>query len=185
MKAILSRVGALVLIFPAMATGDSFQLSPFMDISTIPAGIAANFTEVRCVAVDSAAEEIHALHLGLPPIVTFDTSTGRYLRGWGTGLVEYPHGCDMRSSSDDSSFSYVLWVADGIKDADTNRYGDFTVRVLDTKAESLVRVIGTSGQEGTGVDPLQFSEVTDVAFTPGGDGKRCLARTPFIPLAVL
>ena len=75
----------------------------FPNLTNVPKNILANFSNVRCVAFDGA--DLHAVHLGSPPILTFGID-GAYKRAWGAGALVFPHGCVHHAGE--------LWVADAI-----------------------------------------------------------------------
>lgn len=147
----------------------------FPDLTRVPAGVLANFTQVRCVAFDAHSEELHAVSLGHPPILTFSSLDGSFKRAWGEDVLVYPHGCTVRQSH--GTTDSEIWVADAINNPDLKLYGDFTVRRIDVRTGVLLSKLGKSGVEGTGLHPLEYAEVTDVSWaekdlfvTDGGDG---------------
>ena len=139
----------------------------FPDLSGVPEAILANFSNVRCVAFDGT--DLHAVHLGTPPILTFSSATGAFQRAWGTDALVHPHGCVHHDGE--------LWVADAINDPSRRLYGDFTVRRVSVATGALLTKLGRSGYEGSGRHPFELAEVTDVAWgsgalfiSDGGDG---------------
>ena len=88
----------------AVAQAATYVLdASFPNLTNVPKNILANFSNVRCVAFDGA--DLHAVHLGSPPILTFGID-GAYKRAWGAGALVFPHGCVHHAGE--------LWVADAI-----------------------------------------------------------------------
>ena len=83
-----------------------------------------------------------------PPVLKLDPS-GRLLKSWGSGMMDFPHGFDM---DDDGN----LWASD---------QRGHQVFKWDPEGE-LLMTIGRKGDEG---DPPLLSEPTDVVIAPNGD----------------
>lgn len=88
------------------------------------------------------------------PITTFDAK-GNVLWRWGHPEVIKSHGLKLEVKGGKS----FLWVTD---------MGDYTVKKFDTATGKLVKVIGTRGTFGTATHPLQFGNVSDIAFSEDG-----------------
>jgi len=84
----------------------------------------------------------------LSPLLVLD-KTGRYVRGFGNGTIKTVHGMRMQHIAARD----VLWVTDSAASV-VLQYDASTGKLLDTM-----------GTKGTGVNPLQFGNVADVAFS--------------------
>ena len=84
-----------------------------------------------------------------PPIVKLDPS-GRLLRSWGAGMMDFPHGLDIDDegnvwAADQRAHQIFKWTPDG-------------------------ELLMTIGERGTAGDPPRLlSEPTDVVVAPNGD----------------
>jgi DNA-binding beta-propeller fold protein YncE len=103
---------------------------------------------VTAVATD-AADNVYVFHRGKQPIQVFDRD-GRFLRGWGEGLIRTAHGLRIDPAGN-------VWVTD---------IGHHLVIQFDPNGKML-RTLGKKGQPGDGRD--QFNKPTDVAGTPAGE----------------
>jgi len=105
-------------------------------------------------SVDGNSVEIHMAARGNRehPITTFDAA-GNVLRRWGHPDIIKAHSIQ----ADVENGRTFLWVTD---------MGDYTVKKFDGKTGELLLVIGVNGTSGTGINPLQFGNVSDIAFSP-------------------
>lgn len=118
--------------------------------------VYAGVTAVTVVVTAANETEVHVAQRGnnLPPVLVFDRA-GRLLRTWGGGgAIVTPHGLTTGLGS-----PATIWVSD---------IGDATVKQFDL-AGNLLAKIGVSLTPGSGLDPVQFSSIADVALTPWGD----------------
>lgn len=125
------------------------------------------------VALGTAANgdlEVHVTQRGHQefPITTFDYE-GNVLRRWGAPHVLKSHGLRYVEHGGQA----YLWVTDT---------GDFTVKKFDARSGKLLQTLGTPGEAGTKLMPLQFGNVSDIVFSPDheamfiADGD-CLCRS--------
>lgn len=93
------------------------------------------------------------------PITTLDQE-GNVLRRWGAPHVQKSHGLRFQyiPHPDGGLGESYLWVTD---------MGDYTVKKFDARSGNLLQTLGTPGQPGTGLAPLQFGNVSDVVVSPG------------------
>ena len=109
--------------------------------------------EISDVSVDEKRDRVYLaqrpLNASQAPICVFENKSGKYVTMMGIGLFSSPHG--IKVSPDGRS----LWVTD---------MGLAIVRQLDAETGTLLKTYGTPGQNGTSLNPIQFSEPTDVAF---------------------
>lgn len=100
------------------------------------------------------------------PTISFWTPDGTFLSGWTTDALGDPHSVELHTAA---SGQRSVWITDMAPPlvAGTG-YGHCLKRF--TLNGELVGTIGTCGQhsQGTGLDPVQFDKVTDVAFDSDG-----------------
>jgi DNA-binding beta-propeller fold protein YncE len=89
-----------------------------------------------------------------PPIIV-TTPTGRLLRSWGTGNITEAHGLAIQNTKGGKT---TIWVTD-----QTNKVVKRFSQIGTTLA-----VLGTPGVASTGLSPLQFDWVADIAFSDDG-----------------
>ena len=106
------------------------------------------FTQVAGVVVDPQ-DRVYVFNRSEHPVIIFDRD-GRFIKSWGEGLFNNPHGAYM--SSDDH-----LYLADS---------GNHTVRKFTTDGE-LLMTLGT--EDLPGVDGKPFDKPTDVALSSSGE----------------
>src|SRR5258708_1652797 len=144
--AILATVCGLALGSVALFAADRIDFVPVPDFPKTPDGVTLG--KCSAVAVDSR-NQIYLFHRAKTPILCFDHN-GRFVRGWGDGLIQAPHG--IRIDGDDN-----IWTTDT---------GHHLVLKF-SPAGKLLLALGTSDKPGTGHD--QFNKPTDVAFGPSGE----------------
>src|SRR5687767_15524381 len=113
----------------------------------MPAGW--HFGRVSMVANDLQSN-VYVLHRNgaIDPLVVFD-SVGNYLRSWGKGVIDDPHGVRVDAENH-------VWVVD--------RAGAILKYTTDGK---LLMTIGTKGVRGN--DDKSFGSPTDIAFDSQGN----------------
>mmetsp|Transcript_32556 Transcript_32556/g.81590 ORF Transcript_32556/g.81590 Transcript_32556/m.81590 type:complete len:340 (-) Transcript_32556:886-1905(-) len=130
---------------------------------TFPRVLAGSFTDVSDVAVNPLNGEVYLAQRSgstgsansssplTAPVVVFDAQ-GNLLRGIGRELLLSPHGIKVDPSGQS------LWVTD-----------TQTHTVVHMSLDGfLLREVGTRGVPGGNLQPVQFSEPTDVAFAKDG-----------------
>lgn len=102
----------------------------------------------------------------LPPVMKFDTSTGDYLLGFGTGIFVFPHALHVDPEGN-------VWVADSrtATSEEVARFPDaagkgHTVVKFSPDGEVLL-TLGTPGLAGD--PPSRLNQPVDVAVAPNGD----------------
>ncbi|XP_078665863.1 NHL repeat-containing protein 3-like [Branchiostoma floridae x Branchiostoma belcheri] len=88
---------------------------------------------------------------------------GIYLRSWTTDKLDSPHGLRVHVPPGDGLDSAEVWVTD----IGQGPYG-CSLKMFDRQG-NLKITLGTPGKRGSGLDPLQFDQVSDLAFNPSGD----------------
>jgi hypothetical protein len=109
------------------------------------------------VVIDTQAREVYIGQGGksAAPVIVLDTK-GNFLRSFGSGVISagQPHGLGIRAFDGKTT----VWATD---------QGDHTIKLFSTQGD-LLSHLGTQGQKGSGLNPLQFDAVTNVAFGASG-----------------
>jgi DNA-binding beta-propeller fold protein YncE len=160
MKTLLGTITLLLAAVQALAQPAPIPRPPDLpeleyrvvpDIFKLPAN--ANFGSTSAVAVNSKGNII-VLNRGPQPLMEFDAS-GRFIRAFGEGLFERPHGLHIDSEDN-------IWATDG---------GSHVVYKFNPQGR-IQMVLGVRGSPGEWhpVTPLRlFTEPNDVAIAPNGD----------------
>ncbi|XP_061564256.1 NHL repeat-containing protein 3-like [Cololabis saira] len=116
---------------------------------------------VFAVAVDPHASVVYVAQRGVnvPKVLVFSTD-GRFLTSWNSSDLETPHGMFLAGSG---SQNPSVWVTD----VGTGPLGH-TVKEF-SPTGTLLQVLGTPGRPGSGLDPLQFDQPSEVFVDPSGD----------------
>ncbi|XP_066304724.1 NHL repeat-containing protein 3-like [Branchiostoma lanceolatum] len=88
---------------------------------------------------------------------------GTFLRSWNTDRLGAPHGLRVHVPSGGGVESAEVWVTD-------IGQGPFgcSLKMFDRHGNLKV-TLGTPGERGSNLDPLQFDQVSDVTFSSTGD----------------
>lgn len=129
-----------------------------------PAGVA--FDTVSWIERDPRTGLLHVLQRADPPVSVW-TPDGTLVSAWrhATTLGD-PHSLSVHRAPDGST---QVWITDMAPPQPAGpAFGHCLKRF--TPGGSLVATIGTCGQDsqGTGLDPVQFDKVTDVAWRADG-----------------
>lgn len=142
------------LTAPAVA---QTQAPPPLDYTPVPDGFALppgmNFGGVSGVAINSKGH-IFVLHRGPSPLMEFDLD-GQFIRGWGEGLFDRPHG--LRIDARDN-----IWATD---------VGSHVVYKFSPEGR-LLMVLGVRARPGEWHEfghLRLFHEPNDMAFAANGD----------------
>ena len=122
----------------------SYKVDP--DWPQRPAGV--EWGQMAGVAVD-AKDRIY-LHTRANPPVQVYTAAGKYIRGWGEGVIGSAHFLRIDHRG-------MIWLAD-VKDHVVRQF---------TPEGKLLMTLGTPGEAGD--DERHLDKPTDVAVTPQGD----------------
>ncbi|XP_071408342.1 NHL repeat-containing protein 3 isoform X1 [Pithys albifrons albifrons] len=112
-----------------------------------------------CVAVDSLHGLVYVGQRGdnVPKVLVFSVE-GYFLYSWNE-TVEMPHGMFVWNTATDSS----VWITD----VGTGKYGH-TVKQYNPLGK-LMQVLGTPGNAGSSLIPLQFDQPAEVFVEESGD----------------
>lgn len=121
------------------------------------------FGQVSWVTFDAARRNLLVLQRSTPP-VTFWEPVGKLLGQWTTNQLGYPHSLTLHTDGGGSS---SVWITDMAPPQLAGIGFGHCVKSF-TLGGDLVGTIGTCGEnsQGTGLDPVQFDKVTDIAFGP-------------------
>ncbi len=124
------------------------QFTPVLDCVQVPAEIELG----KCSGVGVDAQgRIYLLHRGKHPILSFDKS-GKFLRSFGDDYIAVGHGLKVDGDGDiwaTCTKQHMIYKFDG--------------------EGKLLLAVGRLGKPGTGSDPVQFDQPTDVAIGPAGE----------------
>ncbi|XP_035867040.1 NHL repeat-containing protein 3 isoform X2 [Phyllostomus discolor] len=112
-----------------------------------------------CVAVDSPNGLVYVAQRGddVQKVLVF-TEDGYFLRAW-NHTVDTPHGMFAASTPQEPA----VWITD----VGSGPFGH-TVKKYDSFGD-LVQVLGTPGQSGAGLNPLQFDSPSELYVEDSGD----------------
>ncbi len=105
------------------------------------------YQEATAVAVDSS-DNVYVFNRGGHPVIVFD-SDGKFLRSWGEGIFDTPHGITI--GPDDS-----VYCVDN---------GDSTIRKLTTDGK-LIFTLGDPGNPAPAMSGKPFNRPTHVGVAP-------------------
>ncbi len=91
----------------------------------------------------------------LDPILEFDAKTGKLIKSFGGGMMNFPHGICVDKQGN-------IWVTDGHK-----ANGKGMVAIKFSPEGKVLMTLGKPGEPGNGPDTLD--EPNDVAIAPNGD----------------
>ena len=96
-----------------------------------------------------------SLSLGLPAVDSSSScgAAGKLLRSWGDGVLDTPHAVRIKQPMH-AGDKVEIWITDMGADA-----GQGHVIKAFTPTGDLLATIGRVGNNGTGLDPLQFGNV--------------------------
>ncbi|CAB1336029.1 unnamed protein product [Coregonus sp. 'balchen'] len=116
--------------------------------------------EVFGVAVNQYAGMVYVAQRGetVPKVLVF-TTDGEFLQAWNTSTLEMPHGIFLA----DASTNPTVWVTDvgnGTHGHSIKQY---------SPSGKLLQVLGSMGEAGSGVNPLQFDQPAEVFVHSSGE----------------
>ncbi|XP_061764691.1 NHL repeat-containing protein 3-like [Nerophis ophidion] len=112
------------------------------------------------VAVNQYAGVVYVAQRGenVPKVLVF-TSEGDFLMSWNTTTLEMPHGIFLA----DALSNPTIWITD----VGNGPYGH-TVKQYSPSGK-LLQVLGTSGEAGSGLNPLQFDQPAEIFIHESGE----------------
>ncbi|HEY1399852.1 hypothetical protein [Roseateles sp.] len=164
-------------VSPASAPTSTPMPTPVSDGIALPAPVyvaeagfprpsAVRFETVSWIERDPRTGFLHVLQRA-DPVVSVWTPDGRLVSTWpATGTLGDPHSLSIHTAPDGST---QVWITDMAPPQPAGpAFGHCLKRF--TPEGRLVATLGTCGQnsQGTGLDPVQFDKVTDVAWNAAG-----------------
>jgi hypothetical protein len=128
-------------------------------------GSGFDFKDVSWISLSPSQDELYILQRGLPCVTIWDLD-GNYLRGWGTNELACPHSLKFQELGNGEC---CIWITDMASPSMTGNLCGYCIKQFDMSGNYLGS-IGTCGEntQETGINPVQFDKVTDVAFDSNG-----------------
>ncbi|XP_048857375.1 NHL repeat-containing protein 3-like [Brienomyrus brachyistius] len=116
--------------------------------------------EVFGVAVNQVAGLVYVAQRGenVPKVLVFSTD-GDFLQAWNTSTLEMPHGIFLSNASSNPT----VWITD----VGNGPFGH-TIKQYSPSGK-LLQVLGTAGEAGSAVSPLQFDQPAEIFVHSSGD----------------
>lgn len=159
----------LVVSIPSLvgSAGQPVQISPeYRRDPTFPRTPDFPFETVAWLEFDAEAGRLVLLQRAAPQI-SYWSPEGELQAGWRSERLGDPHSVTLRPVADTPP---ELWITDM---APPNPAGPGVGHCLKRFSHegNFLGAIGSCGRQsqGTGLDPVQFDRVTDIAFTDDGD----------------
>ncbi len=123
------------------------------------------FGEVSWMTVDQETHQVYVLQRSQPPVTVW-TSEGELVSAWETQELGDPHSIDLHVASDGTK---SIWITDMAPPLLAGQVYGHCLKHFTLNGE-LLGTIGACGEnsEGTGLNPIQFDMVTDVAWDSAG-----------------
>lgn len=117
--------------------------------------------QVFAVAINQDAGVVYVAQRGdgVPKVLVFSTD-GDFLMSWNTTTLEMPHGMFL---ADAASPNPTVWITD----VGSGPYGHCIKQY--SPSGNLLQVLGTPGQAGAGVNPLQFDQPAEIFVHESGE----------------
>ncbi|KAG5844053.1 NHL repeat-containing protein 3-like isoform X1 [Anguilla rostrata] len=116
--------------------------------------------DVFGVAVNQLAGLVYVAQRGdnIPKVLVF-TTDGDFIQAWNTTTLEMPHGIFLANASKSPS----VWITD----VGNGPYGH-TIKQYSPSGK-LLRVLGSAGKAGSGINPLQFDQPAEIFVHSSGE----------------
>ncbi|XP_039601764.1 NHL repeat-containing protein 3-like [Polypterus senegalus] len=116
--------------------------------------------QVFGVAVNDVTGLIYVAQRGdnIPKVLVFNRD-GYFVNAWNTSTIEMPHGIFVANASTEPS----IWITD----VGQGPYGH-TIKQYTTSGK-LIRILGSPGEAGSSVTPLQFDQPAEIFVHSSGD----------------
>ncbi|XP_035635683.1 NHL repeat-containing protein 3-like [Oncorhynchus keta] len=116
--------------------------------------------EIFGVAVNQYAGVVYVAQRGetVPKVLVF-TTDGEFLQAWNTSTLEMPHGIFLA----DAATNPTVWVTD----VGNGPYGHSIKQY--SPSGKLLQVLGSMGEAGSGVNPLQFDQPAEIFVHSSGE----------------
>lgn len=134
--------------------------------TTWPLYSKISFNEISWMDVDRNTGRIYLLQRSQPAISIW-TSTGELVDVWATEDLGDPHSITLQAQANGELF---VWITDMAPPQSAGSGFGHCLKKFSTEGK-LLGTVGTCAEnsQGTGLDPVQFDKVTDVAFDSEGN----------------
>ena len=140
-------------------------MTVYIQDTAFPNSSGFDFQDVSWLTLSPDGTQIYFLQRASPCVTIWDLK-GNHLRNWTTDELGCPHSLTFRLQPDGS---YRVWITDMAPPTMTGNDCGHCIKEFDM-AGNYLGSIGTCGPDtqGTGIDPVQFDKVTDVAYDNNG-----------------
>jgi len=137
----------------------------YINDPNFPVANGFQFEDVSWVKLAPGGDEIYILQRGSPAVSVWDLN-GNHLRDWDTQELGDPHSLTFQEFDDGS---YSVWITDMAPPLTAGNVYGHCLKQFDMHGNYLGS-LGACGEntQGSGLDPLQFDKVTDIAFDSHG-----------------
>jgi hypothetical protein len=125
-----------------------------------PANHSFSFANVTDIAVNEELGHVFVLQR-IEPAVSVWRKTGELLFTWTTGDLGYPHSIKLNGSDPSTA---TVWVTDMAPPLTAGKTYGHCVKQFSYEGKSLGSIGHCDREGGSGLDPLQFDKVTDIAW---------------------
>lgn len=149
---------AALCVASCATTGNLKTSIVYVQDTSFPA-TQISWGEVSWIRFENA-RNVAVLQRAQPP-VTYWTTAGQLVAAWSTPLLGYPHSLTFNTAEDITS----AWITDMAPPQTAGTGWGHCIKQF-TTGGALLAAIGTCAENsgGTGLDPVQFDKVTNIAF---------------------
>lgn len=128
-------------------------------------GTGFNFKNVSWLTLSPTSNEIYFLQRGTPTVSIWNINS-QFLGQWNTNALGDPHSLSFQQHNDGS---WSIWITDMAPPLIGGTIYGHCLKQFNLNGDYL-HSIGTCGKnsQGTGINPVQFDKVTDIAFDSKG-----------------
>ncbi|WP_029059839.1 hypothetical protein [Stappia stellulata] len=161
-----ARAGALLLLAGIAAPGSHAQVvEAYMLDPDFPQAGSFDFRNVSWTTLSPDGERLFMVQRGNPAVSVWSLD-GDLLSTWSTTDLGEPHSLTFQTADDGTDYAWITDMAPPVTASES--YGHCVKKfTLDGTYRGSIGTCGETSQ-GTGLDPVQFDKVTDVAFDSGG-----------------
>ena len=146
--------------------GRTFDTPAYVLDPSFPRPSWVTFDTVSWVDRDPESNLVYVLQRSAPPVSAW-TADGELVSTWTTQVLGDPHSISFDTGPDGST---TVWITDMAPPLLVGQGYGHCLKSFTLSGEFL-STIGTCGEnsQGTGLDPVQFDKVTDVAWDAAGN----------------
>ena len=147
-------------------SGRTFDTPAYVLDPSFPRPSWVTFDTVSWVDRDPESNLVYVLQRSAPPVSAW-TADGELVSTWTTQVLGDPHSISFDTGPDGST---TVWITDMAPPLLVGQGYGHCLKSFTLSGEFL-STIGTCGEnsQGTGLDPVQFDKVTDVAWDAAGN----------------